>query len=147
MRLKPVKDDRAHLHDMLESAKQAVSYVHGLTFEQFWDDPKTRDAVAMRLTIIGEAAARVSAASVMAIPQVPFQEMRGLRNRIAHTYDKVDFTEVWKITQQDLRPLITELEKHFRQLEKAAQATIKIQQASHQTVAPPHPRTGPRMGI
>lgn len=73
MQVKPAKDDKAHLHDMLDSARQAVSYVRGQTFEQFWDDPKTRDAVAMRLTIVGEAAGRVSPAAAAAIPQVPFR--------------------------------------------------------------------------
>lgn len=40
------KDDRAWLYDMMESAGQALSYVAGMTFDQFWDDSRTRDAVA-----------------------------------------------------------------------------------------------------
>ena len=57
------KDDRAWLYDMMESAGQALSYVAGMTFDQFWDDSRTRDAVAMRLTVVGEAARNVSAAT------------------------------------------------------------------------------------
>jgi hypothetical protein len=50
MQPKPAKDQNTYLHEMLESAKQAAGYVAGMSFEQFWDDQKARDAVAMRLT-------------------------------------------------------------------------------------------------
>ncbi|MCX6943654.1 MAG: DUF86 domain-containing protein [Opitutales bacterium] len=132
---------------MLESAKQAVSYVQGQTFEQFWDDFKTRDAVAMRLTIIGEAARQVSPETAATMPQIPIHAMRGLRNRIAHTYDQVDFTEVWKITQHDLKPLITELAKSLRAQEKAQILAQQMREAHHLSSNPPRPKQGPRMGI
>lgn len=107
------KDDRAWLYDMMESAGQALSYVAGMTFDQFWDDSRTRDAVAMRLTVVGEAARNVSAAAAAKLPAVPFHQMRGLRNRMAHAYGQVDFREVWKITQQDLQPLVDALRRHL----------------------------------
>ena len=56
MSLKPGKDQQTYVQDMLESARQAADYVRGLSFDQFWDDHKTRDAVAMRLQVVGEAA-------------------------------------------------------------------------------------------
>ena len=49
MPLRPAKDQNAYLSDMVDSAKKATAYVRGQTYENFWDDPKTRDAVAMRL--------------------------------------------------------------------------------------------------
>jgi uncharacterized protein with HEPN domain len=147
MPLSAAKDDRAHLHDMLESAKQAASYVSGQTFEQFWDDPKTRDAVAMRLTIVGEAARNVSLATATAIPAVPFHQIRGLRNLIAHTYDQVDFREVWKITQNDLKPLISELERYLQKLKQQQDEAARIRQIQLQTIQPPRPSNGPKLGL
>lgn len=150
MQPKQGKDDNAHLHDMLDSARKAASYVHGQTFEQFWDDFKTRDAVAMRLTVIGEAASQVSAATAAKIPGVPLHQIRGMRNRIAHSYDRVDFKEVWKVTQNDLRPMIRQLEKYFLQLEQARQQeALKIQQAQQSSTRPPRPWEGhgPKMGM
>lgn len=142
MQVDPGQRDQAYLQDMLDSAKQAVSYVRGQTFEQFWDDAKTRDAVAMRLQAIGEAAGCVSPATAAAVPALPIHQMRGLRNRIAHTYSKVDFVEVWKVLQHDLKPLISELEKYFRQ-----QQAQTILQALQPKIAPPKPRQGPRMSM
>jgi len=143
----PAKDDRAHLHDMLESARQATSYVSGQTFDQFWDDPKTRDAVAMRLTIVGEAARNVSPATAAAIPKVPFHQIRGLRNRIAHTYDQVDFREVWKITQNDLKPLISELERYLKKLKQQQDEAERMRQVQSQAIQPPRSGNGPKLGM
>lgn len=73
-----------------------------------------------------------------------------MRNRITHGYDRVDFKEVWKVTQNDLRPMIRELEKYFLQLEQERQQqTQKIQQAQQLSIRPPRPREsrGPRMGM
>jgi uncharacterized protein with HEPN domain len=139
---KPGKDEKAHLHDILESARKVESYVAGQTFEEFWEDPKTRDAVAMRLNILGEAARHVSPATVTAIPAVPFHQLRGLRNRIAHTYDQVDFKEVWKITQQDLKPLISELEKYFGKETQPPGIAKKIQVTPTVSSRPARPGHG-----
>jgi uncharacterized protein with HEPN domain len=35
----------------------------------------------------------------------------GLRNRLIHGYDNVDFDILWEIVTKDLPPLIAELEK------------------------------------
>ncbi len=129
---------------MLASAQQAAGYVQGQTFERFWDDTRTRDAVAMRLTVIGEAAGKVSPETAAKLPQIPFHQISGLRNRIAHHYESVDFREVWKITQQDLKPLVTELEKYFRQ---QLSLTQKISQSLGLKIDPPKQGHGPRMGI
>jgi len=146
MQAKP-SQDQSHLQDMLTSARQAVSYVRGQTFEQFWDDAKTRDAVAMRITVIGEAAGKVSQETAAKAPKIPFHQISGLRNRIAHNYESVDFREVWKITQQDLKSLISELEKYIQQLKPAQTLAQKIPQAMHLKIDPPNPRQGPRMGM
>jgi uncharacterized protein with HEPN domain len=37
----------------------------------------------------------------------------GLRNRLIHGYDNVDFDILWEIVSHDLPPLIAELEKIF----------------------------------
>ena len=110
---RPGKDQKAYPHDMLESAQKALGYVQGISYEEFWHNSEKRDAVAMRIAAIGEAARQVTPATEAAVPNVPFHLIRGMRNRIAHHYDKVDFVEVWKVTQQDLNPLASELGRYL----------------------------------
>ncbi len=84
MPLKPSKDQRAYLYDRLESAQKAVGYVQGVTYDEFWQNSEKRDAVAMRIAAIGEAARQITPVTEAAVPSVPFHLIRGMRNRIAH---------------------------------------------------------------
>jgi uncharacterized protein with HEPN domain len=106
--------DDAHLHDMLEAARLIRQYMKKVSFEEFWNHNEKRDAVALRLSVIGEAANHISPATQKALPSIPFRAIRGLRNRIAHDYGAIDFKIVWEVTQKEINPLITALESHLR---------------------------------
>jgi uncharacterized protein with HEPN domain len=113
MRKATSKTQQAYLHDMLETARLIDSYMAGVTFEAFWQSNEKRDAVALRLSVLGESAHKIDKATESTFPQVPFKAIRGLRNRIAHDYGAVDFRIVWTVTQQEIKPLIAALEHHF----------------------------------
>ena len=134
---KPSKDQKAYLHDMLESAQKALGYVQGVSYDEFWQNSEKRDAVAMRIAAIGEAARQITTATEAAVPNVPFHLIRGMRNRIAHHYDKVDFVEVWKVTQQDLVPLVSALERY---LQEEKQRLALAQHIDLSSVPPPPPK-------
>jgi len=138
------KSQDTYLKEILDSARQARSYVRGQTFEKFWDDQKTRDAVAMRLHVIGEAASKVTASTAAKLPRVPFGEIRGMRNRIAHDYGRVNFRVVWKTVQEDLSPLISELAKYLERTEESQRADRGIGLTQYPDINPSH---GPRMGM
>jgi len=109
----PKNPDNAHLHDMLEAARLIRVYMRKVSFDEFWHDNEKRDAVALRLSIIGEAASHVSPAAQKALPSIPFKQIRGLRNRIAHDYGAIDFKIVWNVTQKEIAPLISALEAYL----------------------------------
>jgi uncharacterized protein with HEPN domain len=113
MKPKPAKDQNAYLYDMMESARTICRYMEGVTFDDFWDNGEKRDAVAMRIAAIGDAARNVTKATESAIPAIPFSSIRGMRNRIAHDYGKVDFREVWTVAAQDIKPLAENLGAYF----------------------------------
>ncbi|MBP9901164.1 MAG: DUF86 domain-containing protein [Verrucomicrobia bacterium] len=147
MSLKAEKDQAAYLRDMSDSAKQAMGYIKGMTFEQFWEDQKTRDAVAMRLQVIGEAAKHITAATSAALPKVPFTHIRGMRNRISHDYGGVNFKVVWKVASEELKPMLTELQKYFVRLVQQETEARRLQQSLNLNIPPHTPRQGPRMGM
>jgi len=108
------RDQDAYLFDMLESAKTIRSYVKDVSFDQFWNNGEKRDAVAMRFAAIGDAAHHIIKETEQRIPSIPFRQICRMRNRIAHHYGAVDFREIWKVTQENIEPLISALEEHFR---------------------------------
>lgn len=102
--------DDGHVLDLLEAARRALSFAAGMSESQFLNDLKTQSAVLHQLTVLGEAARRVSQPFRDAHAEVPWKEMAGLRSRIVHDYDEVDLDEVWRIIERDLPALIPVLQ-------------------------------------
>jgi uncharacterized protein with HEPN domain len=115
------KNPDAYLHDMLEAARLIRGYMAGVSFEDFWHNSEKRDAVALRISVLGESSHRIDKATETAVPGIPFKSIRGMRNRIAHDYGAVDFKIVWAVTQTEIEPLIAALETYFQARSAAKQ--------------------------
>jgi uncharacterized protein with HEPN domain len=108
------KNQDTYLHDMLEAAQLIERYTRAVTFDEFWHNSEKRDAVALRLSVLGESAHKIDKTTELLLPAIPFKAIRGLRNRIAHDYGTVDFKIVWAVTQKEIKPLINALKAYFR---------------------------------
>lgn len=98
---------------MLDAAVHACTYVDGYTLPDFLADEKTQDAVILKLLVIGELASQILVVHpdfTEATPNVPWQQMKGMRNRLAHGYFAVDLNVVWATVQSALPELIRALE-------------------------------------
>ena len=100
------RDQILLLEDMLDSALKIKKYTELLDFEEFIKDDKTIDAVVRNLEIIGEAANRIDLDFKAMNPEIEWNRIRGLRNRIVHDYFGIDYEIVWSIIQNDLENLI-----------------------------------------
>jgi uncharacterized protein with HEPN domain len=102
----------AHLHD---AAQDAIAFIEGMTLADFIADKRTHQAVVMNLIIVGEIATRIMdrhAEFAHAHPHIPWQGMRGMRNRIAHGYFEIDLTIVWETITQAIPELLRNLPPH-----------------------------------
>ena len=106
-------DDVVRLRHMLEHAREAVEMVRERTRADLDIDRQLNLAIVRLLEIVGEAAARVTPELREAIPGLPWEEIVGLRNRVIHGYDQVDFDIVWEAVTGDLPPLIAAIERHL----------------------------------
>jgi uncharacterized protein with HEPN domain len=77
-------------------------YVAGLTFESFALDSRTIDAVVRNLEIVGEAAKKVPPSLRSRSERVPWRQMAGLRDVVAHAYFGVDLNIVWDVAVNHL---------------------------------------------
>jgi len=102
-------DDAVRLRHMLDAARKAVALLAGRTRAQLEGDEVAQLALARLLEIVGEAAGRVSPDYRASQPQLPWAEMGGLRNRLAHAYFDVDLDVLVDIVVKDLPPLIEHL--------------------------------------
>jgi len=100
-----MRDDAGYLLDMLLAARDAQSFISGLSWEQFKGSRLHQNAVLKAVEIIGEAAARVSNETRAAHPEIPWSEVIGMRHRLVHGYFEVDLMKVWDTVHRDLPAL------------------------------------------
>jgi len=98
-------EDRVRLLHMIEAADDALNFVAGFGIAELEQDRRTLFAVVRCVEIIGEAAARLSEATRAAAPDVPWNAIVGMRNRLVHAYFDVDTELVWKTVQIELPAL------------------------------------------
>jgi len=96
---------------MLDAAREAAQMAQGKTRADLDTHRPLNLSLVRLLEIVGEAASRVLARERAKYPCIPWAQIIGLRNRLIHGYDNVDFDILWQIVTQDLPPLIAELEK------------------------------------
>jgi uncharacterized protein with HEPN domain len=101
-----------YLEHMLEAAQQACVYVESLSKEDFLADRRTQQAVILNIVILGEAATKLIASFepfLSRFPSVPWRNMRGMRNRVAHGYFDINLEVVWDTVQTALPALLAQL--------------------------------------
>ncbi len=107
----PARDWRLRIQDIFEAVESIRRYVDGMDFAAFANDQRTIDAVLRNLTIIGEAATHVPDDIVQAHPEIPWAEMRAVRNIVVHEYFGVSNRILWDTSQVNLPTVVEPLRK------------------------------------
>ena len=76
-----------------------------MDFSSFISDRRTVDAVIRNLIIIGEAASHIPEDIFLKYPEIPWYEMRGMRNFVVHEYFVVSDKILWDTIRLDLKGL------------------------------------------
>jgi uncharacterized protein with HEPN domain len=102
--------DAGYLWDMREAVRDCIDFVKQATYEEFVADKMMHSAVERRLEILGEAASRVSEVFQSAHPEIPWKELKGLRVVLAHRYDDLDLSQLWRAAKMHSQELLPKLE-------------------------------------
>jgi len=106
----PKHDPSILLRHMLDHAREAYSLAQSRSRADLETDRLLNLALVRLLEIIGEAASRVPIEDRPHYPDIPWPQIIGMRNRLIHGYDSVDFDILWQTVREDLPPLIAALE-------------------------------------
>lgn len=101
-----------YLDHLWKAARQAYSYIEGMDEEAFLADKRTQQAVILNIVIIGEVATKLiqnHGNFLERHPEVPWRNMKGMRNRIAHGYFDIDLHMVWETVRTALPKLLERL--------------------------------------
>ena len=101
-----MSSDQEIILDLYHALNQILTFTQNMDKQEFINDEKTQSSVLYQLVIMGEAVNRLSEQFKNQCPQIPFNEIRGMRNRVVHEYKEVDCDIIWEAIQKDIPELI-----------------------------------------
>ena len=104
------RNDEIRLRHMLDAARKAMRVAQGRTRHDLDADESLELSLMKAVEIIGEAASQVGEATRQQCPTIPWRKIIAMRNRLIHVYFDINFDILWQTVQDDLPPLIAQLE-------------------------------------
>ncbi|MEX2568699.1 MAG: DUF86 domain-containing protein [Cyclobacteriaceae bacterium] len=93
---------RMYLEDMNLAMERIATYIRGYSFAKFKQDHKTIDAVIRNFEVIGEASKNLPKGFKENYPEIPWNEMYLLRNKVSHEYFGIDYEILWDVASNYL---------------------------------------------
>ena len=102
--------DETILLDIARAARLVVEFKHDMDKDAFLKDLKTQSAVLHQLMVMGEAVKRLSQEFRARHIKIPLGLIAGMRDKLIHGYDIIDYDEVWKTADSDVPDLLCLIE-------------------------------------
>jgi uncharacterized protein with HEPN domain len=128
-----MRDDSQRLDDVLAAAAAITSHMQRGTLA----DGLVVDAVRVRLIEIGEAIKDVDPDLLANEPAIPWQDVAGMRDHLAHRYFDTDHAIVAATIEHDLPPLVAaaqRLRQIVQHLQEISPASVTTRAAASRRV-------------
>ncbi len=83
------RTDHGPLRDMRHFAREAIGVFGAASADELEHDTAVHFAIRYLVMTVGEAASRVPPEFRAAHPEIPWVDVIGMRNRLAHGYDQI----------------------------------------------------------
>lgn len=97
--------DRIIIQKIITYIDDIEKYVYGLSAKEFLDDKKTITACAFTVSQIGEIVKEITDETINKYSDIPWNSIKGMRNRIVHDYENVDLSVLWGTIKESLPEL------------------------------------------
>lgn len=101
------------LYHIRDACLRAADFIRGYDFDMFCRDEKTQNAVIHQIQIIGEAAAALDLSLREEIPDVPWQDVIGMRSKIVHDYFEIELKLVCDTATIDIPHLLIKVNERL----------------------------------
>lgn len=105
--------DEKNITKMIELVEKISGYCVGKKYSDFVENDMLVEACVFNLSQLGEMSHKISDEVVNLHPEIAWNELYGLRNRIVHDYEGTNPKLVWEIIADDLPVLKKQLEDVF----------------------------------
>lgn len=97
--------DRIIIQKIIGYIDDIEKYIDGLQAKDFFDDKKTITACAFSVSQIGEIVKEIDSETISKYTNIPWNSIKGMRNRIVHDYENVDLSVLWGTIKESLPDL------------------------------------------
>jgi uncharacterized protein with HEPN domain len=103
------RDALLFLEDIEKSCIRIVRYTEDRSRDEVFSDEIRFDAVLFNLQILGEAIKKLPFDLRQRYPEVPWREIAGLRDFVAHAYFALDLEILWNAIQEGVPALLVQI--------------------------------------
>jgi uncharacterized protein with HEPN domain len=107
----PPRDWKLRLADLLDAVDAILGYTQGMDYPTFCVDRRTQDAIIKNIAVMGEATNGIPGEVRAGHPEIPWEEMRDIRNVLIHEYFGTSLPILWHTVTEDLPPLAEKLRR------------------------------------
>jgi uncharacterized protein with HEPN domain len=104
-----MRREALYLRDIVDAAQSIAEFLQDVDESEFQASDLVRSAVLQKLTVIGEAATRISKPFQERYPEVDWASIIGFRNIAVHAYFAVDWDIVWATATEDVPSLLGQI--------------------------------------
>ena len=90
---------------IIKHCRRIENKVTGISFESFSANEDVKEIISFNVLQIGELAKNLSSDFLKQYPKMPWKNIKGMRDWVAHGYGTIDLEEVWKTATTDIKPL------------------------------------------
>jgi uncharacterized protein with HEPN domain len=98
--------DSAALLDIHDAAQRILLFAAGLTKTALGNNLEKQSAILYQVIIVGEATKRLSIDFRNTYAHIPWRDIAGMRDILAHQYDRINLDTLWDVIQKDIPELI-----------------------------------------
>ena len=107
--------DRTRLLHMLEGIDNIMEFKEGVDFETFANNKLLKFGIFYNVTIIGEAAYKLTKEFIASHSDVPWRDIINMRHVLVHGYYQIDPEILWETVNNDLVELKTALLRYLKE--------------------------------
>ena len=97
-----IKDDNYYVEKIKKDMQFLIDHTTGLTQKEIEKNEILLDCIMFRLVQISENSSKLSDKYKSSTKDIPWWEIKGLRNRIVHDYGNVDYSIIYVTVTKDI---------------------------------------------
>lgn len=96
------KDDKYYIRKIIEDLEYIIEHTKDAERKDFFQNELLRDATLFHMIQLSESVKKLSDEYRKQRPEIPWNAMFGMRNRIVHDYGQVDLNVVYDTVKNDI---------------------------------------------